>query len=253
MKKFILISLIVFCNAATYAQQKKTAVNPYKDLSDVSSIIQWSSIHNKMSELPGYDMPVIEFARTAELLPKYIEMYNLDGDAGQKKQAALFKKYQSKITDYINGSTSFGETRGSILVYNSDNFQCGFVNNSGSLTFFQTGIYSKNSYNTIRLNSTQRALSAAKDVALPTIYNFSALKDISEIKHFLIIVGYTSKDFTSDSVADSDAETIGLLVSKNNAIKYINAEFTDEQLLKNSILYNINSATGGNIKKISTQ
>jgi len=157
-------------------------------------------------------------------------MYNLDGDAGQKKQAALFKKYQSKITDYINGSTSFGETRGSILVYNSDNFQCGFVNNSGSLTFFQTGIYSKNSYNTIRLNSTQRALSAAKDVALPTIY-----------------------DFTSDSVADSDAETIGLLVSKNNAIKYINAEFTDEQLLKNSILYNINSATGGNIKKISTQ
>lgn len=252
MKKVIFTLVILSFLFSANGQQKKVA-NNYSQLSSITQLISWSDIYNGMNELPGYESKVVKMSNLPKVLDDYLEIYELDGDKDKKKQAVLFKKNKEKIIKYLEDSNRFGETRGSVLIYDTENLPFGFATYNNSLVFYQTGIYSDHAYNTLRLNSDQRALKAAKDIALPTLYNVKNLTNIPELGYFLIIVGYTAKDFSSDSVADSDAETIGLLVSKSNVVKYQDAGLTDEQLLKTSILYNANKASGSNLKKISTQ
>ncbi|WP_286767175.1 MULTISPECIES: hypothetical protein [Sphingobacterium] len=250
MKKvlFFLIALISITLGNAQTKKKAPVKNAYETLSPVDMVISRCGIYNSMSLLST--PKTFEAKRASELIDPFIKVYQ--EDKTYKDEWRLLSKYKSQIAEYYKGISSFGESKGVIKLADVNNFPSTFATYNNKLTFVQTSVYSDYNYNTLRLNANARAMKAATDIALPSLYNFEPLLEIPEIQFFMIVVGYTAKDFTSDSIADSDAETIALLVSKANLKRYIRAEITDEQLLKLSIIYNINKATGNNIKKLTT-
>ena len=249
MKKVLLMLMTFLAVSLCYSQKKVTTQSTsYVNLTPIDLVISKCGLYNGMSLLSKPKK--IEAKRTVSLIDDFIENYT--NEESRKVEGALLKKYKRQISDYYLGISSFGETSGAINFADEKSFPSTFTAYNGKLVFVQTGIYSDFAYNTLKLDSRERAMKAVSDIAIPSLYNFKPILDVSEIQFIMIIVGYTAQDFSSESIADKDAETIALLVSKTNLKKYINAEITDEQLLSLSIVYNINKATGNNIKKLST-
>lgn len=252
MKNVIVLIFLFVGMINVNGQVKKTPPNPYKNLIDIESLLRYCDISNSIHALSvkfggeGKDVPG---SKTIELLGPLLKVLE-NGDLTQKAQFKYLTKYRTSVNEYLNGLSNFGEEKANVIIYDSEVFHLGFTTFKSSLSFYQTGIFYNYSLNTLKLNPNERALKVATDVGLPALYNFKNLNSIPEIKYFTVIVSFLAKDFSND---DSDTETIALIVSREYLHKYLKAEITDEDILKSSILYSINKATGTNIKKISTQ
>ena len=246
MKKLLLLVLLLQFSFSIFAQ----SANNYEGLIDASRLISRCGIINSLTFLANRtgSGTIISAKKSGELIDNYITIYT-EGD--NKQEGKLLKMYREKIVSYIEDIDSFGATGGALAYDDEERFTSGFCQYNNQLVFVQTGIYSDYNYNTIRLDATARAFKALRDISLPSLYNFRPLENIDEIKYYMIIVGYTAKDFTSESIADADAETVAFLVPKAGLTKYLNAEITDDELIKLSVIYNINKTTNNNIKRLS--
>lgn len=251
MKKSLLLMFVLALSLTSSQAQKTTDQSPYNDLSSINEIIKKSDFYNDLTIVLGPTSSAVAANGTSELLEKFIEKNSFSTDPAMKLENSLLEKYQTNIKSYLEEITRFGETEGTLNFIDKERFPSGFANYKNQLTFCQAGIYSQYEYNTLKLNSTERAKKIVNEILLPSLYNFELLLDVSEIKFFAVIAGYTVRDFSSDSANDKKGETTAIVVSKANVKRYISAEITDEELIKLSIVYNINKATNNNIKMLA--
>lgn len=244
MKKILLIILLF---PLIGIAQQTTGVN-YRGLQNVVSSINRAALLNNITSLEmNVDISKVSYLKPNDLNKVIDEMIVQDKN---EKNKVLSLKYINKIKKYYEDIIGFGDANSEIILVEKTNEPYEFTTFNGSLTFCQSGIFSKSSYNTLKLNSDQRASSVVKDVLLPSLSNFKPLLTIPEIKYFCIIAAYTAKDFSSDSKYDADGETVAIVIPKSTIQKYLASQLTDEQIFKLASFYNVNKNTNGMVKKI---
>lgn len=166
-------------------------------------------------------------------------------DAPISHSASLLKKNKTKVVEYFKNLRLPDKAISSIIPpegSDSSSFPFEIVTTSLGNTFIQYGVISRSNYNTLQLNTKERAKLVLEGVAAPFADNFKPLTSIPEINSYGIMVSYGAKDF-SEKYSSPKAETVLLLIPKTVLIKYAKAEITDVQLLSQSKIYGINADT----------
>lgn len=236
----------------SYAQ-----TSPYK-LAPIVQIIKRESVQNRITALSiRTGLSESHHVKTAGSL---IDLFNIDNAKSTtpeiKANVTLFKRNANILKSYFDDVTSFGDN--SPELYYSipkegepfTEMPFGFAIFNNVMVFYQSGLFYNKSLNTIKLGGDERAKLVTKEVILPSLSNFEPLLSSTDIKYFSIIVGYTAKDFSSDSVADEDGETTAIVIAKSILKKYLNAELTDEEVFAQATFYNVNKNAGITVKKI---
>jgi hypothetical protein len=228
MKKSILMVLLTFlCLSALAQNKKKVNSNPYKSLNSAYNDITNQSLLNaiRCMSMTGEQKKIFGFP-TIDTTSAWLPSENFS------------RKYQVELQKYISSVISFGAAENALFNTGESPFQ--FVNYKSSLCFAQNDVYSSKMLNTLKLDADQRAVYIIKNIILPSLNNFESLTSISEIKYFVISVGYQIKDFSND-ISSGKGESVSIIVSKDIVLKYINSEMSDQDVMKNAVFYNLNS------------
>ena len=113
-------------------------------------------------------------------------------------------------------------------------------------------IISPNKYNTIRLDSKQRAAKTISSAILSSLQHFRVLFSNKEINYYGMIVGYGSENFLNQGKYNSDlmAEAVGVIVSADQCKRFVNGEITDDELIDSTDVYVADRDMMSGFKKI---
>lgn len=138
----------------------------------------------------------------------------------------LMEKYRSELEALLKASSV-------PLLYNE--LPVRFASRDGELTLLLTTVASDNVYNTLRLETKERAAKEIQDTVLPELKQFRIVRSPA-IKNFGVIVVYGTRDF-SDSDSSPRPETVALIASAANCQKLEEAEITEEDFVASSDIY----------------
>ncbi len=105
----------------------------------------------------------------------------------------------------------------------------------GELTLFITSIGSDHVYNTLRLDTRQRAAKEIQASILPELKQFRSLS-VPSIKNYGVIAIYGTKDFSQED-SSPRPELVALVASASNCRKLADATITEEDLVAASDVY----------------
>ena len=152
----------------------------------------------------------------------------------------LIEKYRADITKLFSVSGP--------LLYTG--LPVGFALKDNGITLILESLGSANVYNTLRLDSKQRATKEIQETVLPAIKRF-AVVDSTDIKNFGVVVAYGSKDFSDESeVGNLEAEIVALVASSETTKKLAAAELTEEEFVDAADVYLMDRDTIKELRKI---
>jgi len=237
MKKQLLTLLVALTTLHTIGQTKKVI----SKLPPVTNGIERDALNTSMAVLTR-GKP-ISYEASIELFNDILSKPNTP---------ALIKKNKILLSEYLKGSTYFGESQSDRYNTSDTDVAFDFYSFNNQNVFLQGGIMFKYSLNTLKLNADERAATVVKESLLPGLANFRPLLASPDISYFCLVSGYIARDFSEDedSIAYKDGESVAIVISKANLKKYINAEITDDEVFKLASFYNANKSTKG-IRKIT--
>ena len=160
-----------------------------------------------------------------------------EGRRGLLAEQALFKKHRDSL------STVVGSTLRPLLY---SEIPARFALKDGALTLLLTTLDSENVYNTLRLDSRQRAAKEIDAIALPAIERLSTVR-APDVKYFGVIVAYGTRDFSQeDSSKTPEAELVVLVAQADRCRKVSDAELTEEEFVDTADVYLVD----GGVRKI---
>jgi hypothetical protein len=124
--------------------------------------------------------------------------------------------------------------------------------NENTFIFFRT--VSPNDYNTLRVDTKQRAAKTISASILPILEHFINSLSPTNYKYFGMVVGYGSENFLNkDKRTEKDlvGEAVALIVSFETARKFVKGGITDDDLVQASDVYLIDRDMKSGIKKIT--
>jgi hypothetical protein len=173
-----------------------------------------------------------------------------DGD-GRLAELRLIKKHQDAIEKTIISLGMFSKGIAG-FVPKAGNAVAFARHKDGSLILLFKNMASQNKYNTLRLDSKQRAGKTIGMAILPSLQFFHLLYPIKEIKYYGMIVGYGSENFLNKDKPENDlsGEAIAVIVTSAQCERFTKGEITDQELIDTSDVYlNDREMTTG-IKKV---
>ncbi|MXV16874.1 hypothetical protein [Hufsiella ginkgonis] len=253
MKTIILLIILLPLTGFGQIQPKKSPAKrtPLEvntpSLQDAVSFIDITATVNKISGM-ALDLGVEGVKKMhPEVLLQFIDtLVANDKNVAFRRLAA---KYKPQIKEIYKDLKSFGESDGSFIYTEEDPIPFKFLN-AGGLAFCQHGVFSKNTYNTLKLDANQRAKSVAEEIILPGLFKFRPVLAMTGVYNLVFIVSYQVKDFSSSSSVGKDYETLAIVISKETLKNYIDAKTTDGQVFKLASWYNVTKSSGGNVKKV---
>lgn len=169
--------------------------------------------------------------------------------------SSIYKKYKGSVTHnylrniykYIESNTSFG--REQKAYYRSDKPPVELFWKGKELVCCVNG-YIGISLNTIKLNEIERAKDVLSRNILPSYAKLQENINSEHIYYYGVGLTYGCKDFIEKD-KQNDAEYLIMIVDKENLRKYIDADITDSEFIKNSEVYLSNTNSNYKLKKIS--
>ncbi|HTK20505.1 MAG TPA: hypothetical protein VL442_13350 [Mucilaginibacter sp.] len=233
---FTTLSALICLSA--FSQKKN--INNYQKLQTTYAFINYEA---GMNYIYGSDPRSV-----AEIQPSTVVLSIRDSLKSKSNDPWLkyMKKYSPALIDYYNSINKFGETSG---VFDEEGLPFCFTEQNNSLAFVQACVFSKYTYNSVKVDADERARLATKNILLPSLSNFETLTKIPEIRYFALVVGYKVQDFT-ESNALADGETTAIIIPRQLLLDYINSKVTDAEVMKRAMFYNKNK-NSSNIRKLS--
>lgn len=247
MKLSLTVLMTFLCLSAI--AQKKT-IKPKQPLikkADYSYLKQTTDILS--GEALVYS--VTGFGQSVNRIPKQLEAIKMNDSISvfeRNEGRDIIKSNLPLIFDYIAGIIQFGETDAEFLKWNGSSIKIGLYKNEP--TFIQSHIFSKYEINSYKLDADARIEHVVKNIILPSLPYFKPLLKDERLKYFVLNVGFRTRDFTEDKPYFGSGEMVAMLISRDDLLKYSNAELSDKEVLKSSVFYNYNSNMSA-IKKIT--
>lgn len=110
-----------------------------------------------------------------------------------------------------------------------------FASKEGGLVVVETSVGSHNIYNTLRLETKERAAKEIVATVLPAIKQFRGI-NVPEVRGFGVVVIYGTRDFSAPD-STPEPEAVALVASVENCRKLDQSEITEEDFVAASDIY----------------
>lgn len=110
-----------------------------------------------------------------------------------------------------------------------------FASKDNDLVLVETSVGSNNIYNTLRLETKQRAAKEIEATVLPAIKQFRGI-NVPGVKSFGVVAVYGTKDFSAPD-STPKPEAVALVASVENCRKLDEAEITEEDFVASADIY----------------
>ena len=110
-----------------------------------------------------------------------------------------------------------------------------FASKDNGLVLVEASVGSDNEYNTLRLETKERAAKEIVATILPAIKQFRGI-NVPGVKSFGVVAIYGTKDFSAPD-STPEPEVVALVASVENCRKLDEAEITEEDFVASSDIY----------------
>ena len=110
-----------------------------------------------------------------------------------------------------------------------------FASKDNGLVLVEASVGSDNVYNTLRLETKERAAKEIVATILPAIKQFRGI-NVPDVKSFGVVAIYGTKDFSAPD-STPRPEVVALVASVENCRKLDQAEITEEDFVASSDIY----------------
>ncbi|MDR3598510.1 hypothetical protein [Clostridium sp.] len=226
----LLFLFLIVCVSIPVPAQKKIS---YKGLSEISGEVLNSKISHDiiLASIGRYNGFKNRDSALTDL-DHWLNNYNPDSTYDEEKaQYKLLKKNYKEIKDILYYTSLVTSN----LAYYNIPLLLGLTKNNPTLLYHS--LVSKSIYNTLKMDSRERAKDQLNSIIYPSLKTFVSYLGQTDIKYFGVSVAYFSKDFANDKDYEIKVEALVLIAPIKTISDFINGKITDTDFLDLSDIY----------------